>query len=123
MSVIIKSQGKATVEFRIAGEDGLKSIMVQPGRNIVEMDVYTKLKNHSGFQSFVNRDIITINTEGALARKPSKEPDFAYVDSLAGNEDGKDIIKEYALGWSITLNKKNTVENMISDFKEQYEEK
>lgn len=123
MSVIIKSQGKATNEFRIIEDGAIKSIMIQPGRNIVTEEVYKSLKGHSGFDSFVNRDLITINTEGAVAQKAAKEPDFAYVEGLAGTEDGKDVIKEYALGWNINLNKKRNVENMISEFKEQYEGK
>lgn len=123
MSVIVKSQANATYEFRVRSGDGLKSIMIQPGRNIINEDVYESLKKHSGFEGFVNRDVITINTEGAVARKAAKDPDFSYVDGLVGQEDGKDIIKEYALGWDIKLNKKNNVENMIADFKEQYEGK
>ena len=123
MSVIIKSQSKATNEFRILDGEDLKSIMIQPGRNIVTKDNYTLLKGHSGFKSFVDRDVLTINTEGATAKSASKEPDFSYVEGLAGKEDGKDIIKEYALGWNITLNKKMNVENMITDFREKYEGK
>jgi len=123
MSVVIKSQSKATIEFRILVKGNLKSIMVQPGRNVVNEDIYLELKAHSGFESFVNRDIITINTEGAVAQKAAKDPDFSYVEGLIGNEDGKDVIKEYALAWDIKLNKKQTVENMIADFKEQYEGK
>jgi hypothetical protein len=123
MSVVIKSQAKATNEFRVLEDGNMKSIMIQPGRNVVNEDVYESLKAHSGFESFVNRDIITINTVGAIAKKAAKEPDFTYVEGLAGNEDGKDVIKEYALAWNINLNKKKTVENMILDFKEQYEGK
>lgn len=123
MSVVIKSQAKATNEFRIMKGDELTSVMIQPGRNIVNEDIYDTLKGHSGFISFVNRDVITINTEGAVAKKAAATPDFSYVDSLAGQEDGKDIIKEYALAWNINLNKKMNVENMIASFKEQYEEK
>ncbi len=123
MSVVIKSQAKATNEFRVLSGEDLISIMIQPGRNIVNEDIYEKLKEHSGFESFVNRDVITINTEGTVAKKAAKEPDFSYVDGLVGNEDGKDVIKEYALAWNINLNKKMNVENMIADFKEQYEGK
>ena len=123
MSVVIKSSSKATNEFRVRVDGKIKSIMIQPERNVVNEDIYDALKEHSGFDSFVNRDIITINTAGKVAKKPAKEPDFVYVESLVGNEDGKDVIKEYALGWNITLNKKKNVENMIIDFKEQYEGK
>lgn len=122
MSVVIKSQAKATNEFRMLEDGKMKSIMIQPGRNVVDESVYENLKEHSGFVSFINRDVITINTEGKTARKPSKEPDFVYVESLAGNEDGKDVIKEYALQWNIKLNKKNTVENMITTFMDEYKE-
>lgn len=123
MSVVIKSQAKATNEFRYLDGDELKSIMIQPGRNVVNEDVYETLKGHSGFKIYVDNDLITINTEGAVAKKAAKEPDFSYVESLAGTEDGKDVIKEYALAWNINLNKKMNVENMIADFKEQYEGK
>lgn len=123
MSVVIKSQTKATIEFRVNTGEQLKSVMIQPGRNIVNEDIYDLLKSHSGFTNYVNRDVITINTEGAIAQKPAAEPDFSYVETLAGTEDGKDIIKEYALAWDIKLNKKNTVENMVAEFKAQYEGK
>ena len=123
MSVVVKSQSKATNEFRILKGDDLISIMVQPGRNVFNEDVYNLLKEHTGFISAVNKDIITINTEGAVAQKAAKEPDFNYVNGLIGTEDGKDVIKDYALGFSITLNKKMNIENMIADFKEQYEGK
>ena len=123
MSVVIKSQAKATNEFRYMVEDNMQSIMIQPGRNVVNEDIYEILKDHTGFVNYVNKDIITINTEGAIAKKAAKEPDFSYVEGLAGNEDGKDVIKEYALAWNINLNKKKNVENMIADFKEQYEGK
>lgn len=121
MSVIVKSQAKATNEFRVMQGEDLISIMVQPGRNIMTEENYALLKGHTGFISYVNRDLITINTEGAIAKNPAKDPDFNYVEGLAGKEDGKDIIKEYALAWNITLNKKMNVENMIASFKEQYE--
>ena len=111
------------MDFRVKIGEGLGSVMIQPGRNIVTEELYEALKSHQEFKRYVNTDVITINTEGALAKKPAAEPDFTYVDSLAGQEDGKDILKEYALAWNINLNKKNTVENMISSFKEQYEEK
>ena len=123
MSVVIKSQTKATIEFRVLDGTNMKSLLIQPGRNIVKEETYELLKNHDGFSRYINRDVITINTEGAVAKQPAKEPDFNYVDSLAGNEDGKDIIKEYALAWNINLNKKNTVENMIVAFKAEYEGK
>ena len=123
MSIVIKSQAKATNEFRYLDGDDMKSIMIQPGRNVVNEDIYDILKAHSGFKSYVDKDLITINTEGAVAKKAAKEPDFSYVESLAGQEDGKDIIKEYALAWNINLNKKKTVESMIAEFKEKYEGK
>lgn len=123
MSVVIKSQSKATNEFRARIDGKMKSFMIQSGRNIVTEEVYDVLKEHSGFVSFVNRDIITINTEGSGARKAAKDPDFSYVEGLVGKEDGKDIIKEYALAWDINLNKKMNVENMVADFKAQYEGK
>lgn len=123
MSVVIKSSAKATNSFRILVDGALKSIMVHPGRNIVSEADYKTLSEHTGFTSFVNRDIMTINTAGAVAKKAAADPDFDYVDSLIGTEDGKDTIKDYAANWSITLNKKNTVENMVADFKAQYEAK
>lgn len=123
MSVVIKSQHKASIEFRVWLGEKLGSVMIQPGRNIVTEETYESLKEQGSFKNYVNRDVITINTEGATAKSPAKEPDFNYVDSLVGNEDGKDIIKEYALAWNIKLNKKNTIENLIADFKAQYEGK
>jgi hypothetical protein len=123
MSVVVKSQSKATIEFRVAVGNGLGSIIIQPGRNILTEENYDSLKQHDDFKRRVNNDTITINTEGSVAKKAAAEPDFNYVDSLLGNEDGKDIIKEYALAWDIKLNKKNTIENLIADFKEQYEGK
>ena len=106
MSVVVKSQYDATNEFRVLKGDSLISIIVKPGRNVFNEDVYELLKEHSGFVIAVNRDIITINTAGAIAKKPAKEPDFVYADTLIGTEDGKDVIKDYALGFSIILNKK-----------------
>ncbi len=123
MSIVVKSQTKSSIEFRIKGEDGLKSKMIQPGRNIITEEEYAVLKEHSGFMGFLNKDVITINTEGASVQSASKEPDFSYVEGLIGKEDGKDILKEYALAWSITLNKKMNIENMVADFKEQYKGK
>lgn len=123
MSVVIKSQSKATNDFRVAKGDQLISIMIQPGRNVINDDIYDLLKEHSGFVDAVNKDLITINTEGAIAKTGAKEPDFNYIESLIGNEDAKDIIKDYAVAWSITLNKKMNIENMIADFKAQYEGK
>lgn len=123
MSVVIKSQAKASNEFRIMDDGNMKSVMIQPGRNIVNEDIYEKLQEHSGFVGLVNNDTITINTAGAVAKKAAAEPDMTYVDSLAGQEDGKDVLKEYALAWSVVLNKKMSIANMIADFKEQYEGK
>ena len=125
MSVVIKSQSKATIEVRYRADENteMKSIMIQPGRNIVTKEKYEILKNHGGFNRLVNRDMITINTEGAAAQRAAAEPDFGYVETLRGQEDGKDIIKEYALAWDIVLNKKNTIDNMIVMFREQYKEK
>lgn len=123
MSVVIKNSSKATIDIRYRSEKGIKSLMIQPGRNILTQEMYDCIKGHSGFRGYLNRDMFTINTEGAVANTPSKDPDFDYVESLRGSEDGKDILKEYALAWSISLNKKNTIENMISDFTDQYKEK
>ncbi len=123
MSVVIKNSAKATVTIRYKLMNTIKSILIQPGRNILTDSDYKDIKDHTGFKAYVNKDVFTINTEGATAKAPAKEPDFDYVESLIGREDGKDIIKEYALGWSIILNKKNTVENMVADFIAQYKEK
>lgn len=123
MSVIVKSQAKATREIRCSIDGTRTSIMIQPGRNILTEEKYNVLKNHGGFAQLVNSDLITINTEGASARKAVAEPDFAYVETLRGTEDGKDVVKEYALGWDISLNKKNTIDNMIELFKEKYKER
>ena len=123
MSVIVKSTDKSTNEFKVLTEGTMKSVMIKSGRNILDESVYESLKGHDGFVSFVNRDVITINTEGAIAKKAADKPDFTYAEGLIGQEDGKDVLKEYALAWSINLNKKNSIANMLADFKEQYEVK
>lgn len=123
MSVVIKSASNATIEYRLRGAKGLESVYVQPGRNIVSEEKYDKLSAHGGFKRDVNNDLITINTAGGVAKQAAKEPDFSYVEGLAGQEDGKDILKEYALAWDIKLSKKNTIEKMIEQFKEDYEGK
>lgn len=120
MSVIVKSAAKATKEYRYKTEEGLSKIVIQPGRNILTEEKYEILKNHGGFKLDLNKDKVTVNTEGTVAKQAKAEPDMAYIDTLLGVEDGKDILKEYALAWDITLNKKNTIENMIESFKAQY---
>lgn len=122
MSVVVKNQNKATIEIRYKNMNSLKSILFQPGRNVLSDSLYKDISTHSGFVRYVNKDVFTINREGAVAKAAIKEPDFDYVETLIGQEDGKDILKEYALAWSIILNKKNTIENMVADFIAQYKE-
>lgn len=122
MSVVIKNSHKASIQIRYKEMGSIKSMMFQPGRNVITDSQYKDISNHSGFVKYVNKDVFTINREGAVAKAPVKDPDFDYVETLIGQEDGKDILKEYALGWSIILNKKNTIENMVADFIAQYKE-
>jgi len=125
MGIIVKNQSLSTIEIRYRGEnpeEGMKSMIFQPGRNILQPADWDKVRDHSGFVKYVNKDMFTINTEGEIAQKPAAKVDWTYVENLAGNEDGKDIMKEYALGFSIVLNKKMNFENMLGDFKEKYGE-
>lgn len=122
MGIIVKNADASVSIIKYKEDDIMKSLHLKPGRNILTQATWDKIKDHSGFKRLINTDKVTINTEGDVAKAPASKADFVYVESLAGNEDGKDILKEYALGYDIVLNKKMTFENMLSDFKKKYGE-
>lgn len=74
--------------------------------------------------SLISLDVeVPVVVEEGEEMTDKKEVDWDWVGTLSNNKFGKIKLDEYAAGFDCNLNRRNTIDNMIEDFKTQLSNK
>lgn len=123
MSVIVKvlTKGSKTAVYTEDGEQ--KRFTFEAGRNKVSDDLWKKVKNTDFIKNKLRKDEMTISmhVEAEEEILETKIVDWEKAEAFIGQDDGKDLMAEYALEFGIKLRKNLNISNMLEEFKEKAE--